>query len=149
MEAPPAARDLCWRVTREQDAIWSGAEARRLARTAGFSDRACTEIGIALGELVSNAVKYAGEGTVRLSVSQESPPALTLVVEDHGPGIEDVDLALRDGFSGGQPVQEHPPHLPRRGLGQGLGAARRLLDELQIEPHPEGGTRITGRKYRP
>ncbi len=68
-------------------------------------------------------------------------------MEDRGPGIEDVELALQDGYSQGQPVEERPPHRPRGGLGQGLGAAQRLLDELEIAPHPEGGTRITGRKY--
>ncbi len=149
MTTSPPAQRLQWRVTREEDAIWSGSELRRLARLIGFSDRACAEMGIALGELVTNAAKYGGGGIVEVTVVQTPRVGIRIVVEDEGPGIPDVETALRDGYSEGLPVEDRPADRPRRGLGAGLGAAKRLLDELDIAPRPGGGTRITGTKYLP
>ncbi len=59
-----------------------------------------------------------------------TPATAAIVVEDQGPGIADVELALRDGFTSGG------------GLGLGLGGARRLANEFSIETAPGKGTRV-------
>ena len=59
-----------------------------------------------------------------------SPPGLQLTFEDHGPGIADLESALRDGYTTGS------------GLGLGLGGARRLANEFEIDSHPGEGTRV-------
>jgi serine/threonine-protein kinase RsbT len=59
-----------------------------------------------------------------------------IVVRDDGPGIPDVDQALRDGFTSGE------------GLGMGLPGARRLMDEMEIDSAPGRGTTVTVRKWR-
>jgi len=60
-----------------------------------------------------------------------------VVVEDKGPGIEDVKLALRNGYSTG------------RGFGMGLPGTRRLMDEFEIETVVGEGTKVTVRKWLP
>lgn len=147
MSDPLAFPPPPWRVTRAEDAIWCAARARRMAESAGLAPKACAGVGIAVGELVTNAVKYAGGGRVTLEVLGAPRPGIRIVVEDSGPGIPDVDLALQDGVSEGHTVLDRPSGKPRRGLGAGLGAVKRLLDEVQIETPPAGGTRITGTKW--
>jgi serine/threonine-protein kinase RsbT len=58
-----------------------------------------------------------------------------VVVEDEGPGIDDIELAMRQGFSSGT------------GLGLGLGGTKRLMDEMQIDSGPGRGTTVTIRKW--
>jgi serine/threonine-protein kinase RsbT len=59
-----------------------------------------------------------------------------VIASDAGPGIRDLDAALRDEYSG------------RGGLGLGLSGARRLMDEFEVTSDPEGGTTVTMRKWR-
>ena len=61
---------------------------------------------------------------------------LRLVFEDEGPGIADVDLAMRDGYTTGT------------GLGMGLGGARRLVNEFSIESKPGQGTKVTLTRWK-
>jgi serine/threonine-protein kinase RsbT len=92
-----------------------------------------TRIATVASELARNVVKYAGRGRM---IAQPIEGAagrygLRLIFEDSGPGIPDVEAAMRDGFSTG------------RGLGKGLPGARRLVDEFDIQSSLEGGTRVT------
>ena len=61
---------------------------------------------------------------------------LRLSFEDKGPGIPDIDMALRDGFTSGS------------GLGLGLGGARRLVSEFEIASKVGEGTRVTITKWK-
>ena len=85
-------------------------------------------------------VRYAtgSRGDVHIAelASPENGIGLEVVVRDDGPGISDVEQALRDGFSSGQ------------GLGMGLPGARRLMDEMTIDSVPGQGTTVTIRKWR-
>ncbi|HVH19146.1 MAG TPA: ATP-binding protein, partial [Myxococcota bacterium] len=77
------------------------------------------------------ALTYGGGGTLALELLNDGARrGLRLVFEDQGPGIADVELALRDGFTTGG------------GLGLGLGGARRLVNEFSIESAPGKGTRV-------
>jgi serine/threonine-protein kinase RsbT len=84
-------------------------------------------------------VRYAtdgrGEVTIRDLLEAPARIGMEIVVRDAGPGIADVDRALRDGFSSGT------------GLGMGLPGTRRLVDEMQIESVVGAGTTVTIRKW--
>jgi len=82
-------------------------------------------------ELTRNALQYAGEGTCLVSDESDARRArVKVVVEDHGPGIPDIDRAMEYGFSTGG------------GLGAGLPGTKRLVNEFEIESQP-GRTRVT------
>jgi len=97
----------------------------------GFGIVDQTKLVTASSELARNTVDYAGGGTVRLeTLRQDRKSGVRLVFEDQGPGIPDIDLALRDGYTSGN------------GMGLGLGGARRLSHEFEIASTPGIGTRI-------
>jgi len=105
--------------------------ARKLAVALGFGIVDQTKLVTASSELARNTVDYAGGGTVRLeTLRQDRKSGVRLVFEDQGPGIPDIDLALRDGYTSGN------------GMGLGLGGARRLSHEFEIASTPGIGTRI-------
>ncbi len=91
-----------------------------------------TKIVTAASELARNTLDYGGGGTVRIQGLQNGGRrGLQLTFEDKGPGIPDVERALKDGYSTGH------------GLGLGLGGARRLSSEFAIESRPGEGTKVT------
>jgi serine/threonine-protein kinase RsbT len=105
---------------------------RGAAAAAGFSLVNQTKLVTAVSELARNAVVHGGGGEVLIdSVPQGTLRGVRLVVSDRGPGIADIDQALTDG------------HTTGRGLGLGLGGARRLVDEFSIESAPGEGTTVT------
>ena len=90
-----------------------------------------TKLVTAASELGRNTVTYGGGGTAKLEVIEEDVRrGIRLTFEDQGPGIRDIEQALRDGFTTGN------------GLGLGLGGARRLTNEFRIESTPGVGTKI-------
>lgn len=96
-----------------------------------------TKIVTAASELARNVVEYGGGGTVRLEmVSDGRRVGLRLTFEDKGPGIEDVALVMKDGYSSSG------------GLGLGLGGARRLSNEFEIASKPGEGTRVSITRWR-
>jgi serine/threonine-protein kinase RsbT len=102
---------------------------RERARQQGFGLVDQTKIITAASELARNTMHYGGGGTLRLDVLKEgSRVGLQLTFEDCGPGIPDLELAMRDGYTTG------------RGLGLGLGGAKRLSNEFDIESQPGKGT---------
>jgi serine/threonine-protein kinase RsbT len=110
---------------------------RALATKLGFSLVDQTKIVTAASELARNTVDYGGGGTVRLeTVTDGRRQGLRLTFEDKGPGIEDVALALKDGYTSGG------------GLGLGLGGARRLSNEFEIVSRPGEGTRVSIARWR-
>jgi serine/threonine-protein kinase RsbT len=114
---------------------------RQLVRDAavelGFSIVDQTKVVTAASELARNTYTYGGGGRVRLErLNSGSRHGLRLTFEDDGPGIADIEQALRDGYTTGT------------GLGLGLGGARRLVNEFQIDSTPGGGTRIVATRWR-
>jgi serine/threonine-protein kinase RsbT len=104
---------------------------RKAAVDLGFSLVEQTKIVTAASELARNMVDYGGGGTVTIEALEDGRrKGLRLVFEDQGPGIADVEQALRDGFTSGT------------GMGLGLGGARRLSNEFEIRSAPGEGTRI-------
>ena len=96
-----------------------------------------TKIVTAASELARNTLDYGGGGTARIMLLQEGARrGVRVIFEDQGPGIPDVEQALRDGFTTG------------RGLGLGLGGSKRLCNEFRIETELGKGTRITIARWR-
>ena len=111
--------------------------AREWAITLGFGLVDQTKIVTAASELARNTVIYGGGGQVRLQALNDGPRrGLRLTFEDKGPGIADLQLALKDGFSSGT------------GLGLGLGGAKRLMSEFEIESAPGQGTRVAVTRWK-
>ena len=111
---------------------------RECAIGVGLSLVEQTKIVTAASELGRNTVQYGGGGTARIAVvTNGSKRGLRLEFIDQGPGIADISLALKDGYTTGG------------GLGLGLSGAKRLSDEFDIQSEPGRGTHITIVRWRP
>jgi serine/threonine-protein kinase RsbT len=103
----------------------------------GFSLVEQTKLVTAASELGRNTVIHGGGGEVTVAqIAEGTRRGLRLVFADQGPGIADIALALKDGYSTGA------------GLGLGLGGAKRLSNEFSIESQPGAGTRITMARWK-
>jgi serine/threonine-protein kinase RsbT len=115
------------------------AVATRIARAAGMPRKGAMEIATAACELASNVVRHGGGGSVTIRFVLHPRPHVEIVARDAGPGIADVEAAMRDGWSAGRP---RTPDDPRDGLGSGLGAVRRAMDDVIVVPVSPRGTEV-------
>lgn len=114
----------------QDDIVRARRAARDLAARLGFGNADQTRLATAVSELARNVIEYAGSGECRIrDESNGSVLRVAVSVEDHGPGIANIDLAMLDGYSTGG------------GLGAGLPGTRRLCDSFAIVSTP-GHTRI-------
>ena len=126
----------------EDDIVFARQRAREVARSLGFGAVDQSRIATAVSELTRNVIRYAtnGQGEARIRVLSNTGPTRTtgieVVVADEGPGIPDLDVALRDGFTSGA------------GLGMGLPGTRRLMDEMEVSTALGSGTTVIIRKWR-
>ena len=110
---------------------------RDVATRVGFGVTETVRIVTAASELGRNVHKYAGTGTMYWRLVNDGPATgIELRFEDHGPGIVDLDMALKEGHSTGG------------GLGMGLPGAKRLMDDMQIRTGKGEGTTVTITKWR-
>jgi serine/threonine-protein kinase RsbT len=124
-------------VTRDADLVTARAEGRAMAERMGFPRPDPTLIATAISEIARNIVRHAGRGEILLRPFDDGRRyGLVVIATDEGPGIRDVDSALRENYS------------ERDGLGLGLPGARRLMDEFEIASDPDSGTTITMTKWR-
>ena len=125
-------------ITRDADVVIARQRGREIAGRAGFSATDQTVIATAISEIARNIVKFAERGEVVLTqLSHEGRHGLRVVVRDVGPGIEDPEGAIRDGYS------------TYHGLGLGLPGARRLMDRFDLESVLGEGTTVTMEKWLP
>lgn len=123
-------------IRRDGDIIAARQKGRDLAVQAGFSGSDLTIIATAISEIARNIIVFARQGEVSLSVIEKpGKRGVLIVAEDQGPGIPDIEQAMRDGFSTG------------KSLGLGLPGAKRLMDEFEIVSQVGKGTTITMRKW--
>lgn len=124
-------------IETSEDVVAVRQAVRQRAVQIGFSLVDQTKIVTAASELARNTLHYGGGGTLRIEeVQQAARRGLRLVFEDNGPGIPDVALAMKDGYTTGN------------GLGLGLSGAKRLSNEFSIESRPGEGTRVTIVRWR-
>lgn len=104
---------------------------RKVAQQMGFSIVDQTKIVTVASELARNTLVYGGGGTFAWeTVTKEGRQGLRLTVSDKGPGVKDLTLAMKDGWSSGT------------GLGLGLPGAERLVNEFDITSQPGVGTTV-------
>ncbi len=110
---------------------------RQLVSKMGFDDIQQHLIASVASELSTNIIRYAGKGKVILRIIRnEKNVGIEIVAQDEGPGISNIDEAMKDNFTTGG------------GLGLGLASVRRIMDEFEIQSKSGHGTWIVARKWR-
>lgn len=123
-------------IRADGDVVTARQQGRELAGRLGFSASDATLVATAISEVARNILSYARAGEIRIGiVSEAGRHGIQVVAADRGPGIDDLDKALQDGFSTGQ------------GMGLGLPGARRLMDDFLISSAPGEGTTVTMTKW--
>jgi serine/threonine-protein kinase RsbT len=119
-------------IVSSSDVVLARQKVRQWALEMKFTLVDQTKLVTAASELARNALEHGKGGHMVIErVENSIKSGLKLVFEDQGPGISDVDAALRDGFTTGG------------GMGLGLGGSKRLVNEFQIVSEPGKGTRVT------
>ncbi|HZR47198.1 MAG TPA: anti-sigma regulatory factor [Candidatus Manganitrophaceae bacterium] len=132
-----AKRPISLPITNELDIVKARQEVRSYAQSLGFSLVDQTRVTTAVSELVRNIVKYAVKGTLDLEMTEKGArKGLRIVCRDEGPGIPDIELAMKEGYTTG------------KGLGYGLPGAKRLVDQFEIWSEVGKGTRVTIIKWQ-
>jgi serine/threonine-protein kinase RsbT len=120
-----------------EDVVRARQRVRARAIEQGFSLVDQTKLVTAASELARNTVEHGRGGTLEIVVLNDGPRrGLRLTFEDHGPGIADIDQAMKDGYTSGG------------GLGLGLGGAKRLSNEFSIQSKVGEGTTISIARWR-
>jgi serine/threonine-protein kinase RsbT len=124
-------------IQSEQDIVAARQRAREIARSLGFGMVDQSRVATAVSEVTRNVVRYAtnSRGETYIRTLSGDRRGIEIVVADEGPGIDDIDQALREGFTSGA------------GMGMGLPGSKRLMDELTIDSVLGRGTVITMRKW--
>ncbi len=121
----------------EHDIVLARQTIRKVSQEMEFSLVDQTKVVTAASELARNAVIHGGGGQLKWEiVLDEGREGLRLTFSDQGPGIEDLSLAMKDGWSSG------------KGLGMGLSGSKRLVNEFEIDSKPGAGTRVTIIRWR-
>jgi serine/threonine-protein kinase RsbT len=124
-------------IIREIDVIPFRNRLKEYAVKIGMSLVNQTKIITAASELARNMLKYANGGRVLIEVvSKGRDNGIRLTFKDEGPGIKDIPLAMKDGYSSG------------KSLGLGLPGTKRLVSEFAIESIPGKGTTVTVTKWK-
>lgn len=125
-------------INADQDIVLARQNGRAMAMELGFSSGDATLIAAAISELARNIISYAGQGEILLQpIHGSKVTGMGVVAKDDGPGIRDISLAMRDGYS------------TSGSLGIGLPGVRRLMDEFEITSVPGRGTTVAVKKWKP
>lgn len=120
----------------DADIVAARQAARELASRLSFSRTDLTVIATAVSEVARNIVRFAGSGEICVELLGKPRAGVRVTARDTGPGIDDLEQAMADGFS------------TYRGLGLGLPGARRLMDEFLVTSEPGHGTTVIMTKWR-
>ncbi len=119
------------------DVVLARQKVRQWAIELRFSLVDQTKLVTAASELARNTLDYGGGGEMTIEIlNSGAKSGLRLIFEDHGPGIPDIEQALRDGFTSGS------------GMGLGLGGSKRLVNEFSIESEVGKGTKVTVARWK-
>ena len=120
-------------IDSDADVVTARQQARAMASDLDLTSTDQTLLATAISEVARNITTYAVRGEVELSVVHDDNgrEGIKVIARDHGPGIENLEQAMQDGYTSGG------------GLGLGLPGARRLVDDFNIETAPGQGTTVT------
>jgi serine/threonine-protein kinase RsbT len=125
------------KIQSDLDIVTARSNAREVAKSLGFSAIDQARIATAVSELARNIFLYAGTGEVIVrEAEQRSRKGIEIEFRDQGPGMDDVEQFMQDGYT------------TSRGMGMGLPGARRLMDDFDIKSQVGVGTTIICRKWR-
>lgn len=123
-------------IEHEGDIVSARQKGRQLAAAIGFASTDQTIIALAISEIARNILSYAQRGRVSLARAElMGRKGLVVVAADEGPGIADIELAMRDGYS------------TAKSLGVGLPGAKRVMDEFELVSSLGKGTVVTMKKW--
>lgn len=123
-------------IASDADIVTARQKGRELAAAYSFDKTEQTLIATAISEIARNIVEYADRGEMTIQpVEHHGRAGILIIACDQGPGIPDIDLAMKDGYSTG------------KSLGMGLPGAKRLMDEFELVSTPGKGTMITMKKW--
>jgi serine/threonine-protein kinase RsbT len=123
-------------VAAESDVVMVRRRVRETATRLGFTLVDQTKVVTAASELARNTLIHGGGGTMELTTLNGPRIGIRLTFQDKGPGIPNIELALRDGFTTGS------------GLGLGLGGAKRLANEFEVSSSVGDGTKVTITRWK-
>lgn len=123
-------------IQSEADVVAVRRRVRDMSAQLGFGLVDQTKVVTAASELARNTIVHGGGGMMLMESLNGPRTGLRLTFEDKGPGIANIELAMRDGFTTGS------------GLGLGLGGAKRLVSEFEIVSRVGEGTKITVTRWK-
>jgi serine/threonine-protein kinase RsbT len=132
--SPPGRGELP--LKDDHDVVLARQAVRRMTQELKFTLVDQTKMVTATSELARNALIYGGGGVLTWEFLESPKPGLRLTFSDDGPGIENLELALTDGWTSG------------KGLGMGLTGARRLVQQFDIHTQVGVGTRVTVTRWK-
>lgn len=131
-----AIQEKQFQVSSDKDVVKIREYAREIAGYIGFTNNDQTLIATAVSEICRNIIEYAKYGEISISPSLiNSKKGILIIAKDDGPGIHNLTMALKDGYSSG------------RGMGVGLPGTRRIMDKFNIDSKPGRGTKIEMQKW--
>jgi len=124
-------------IRTEADIVLARQAVRKLTQELKFSLVDQTKMITAASELSRNTLIYGGGGDMEWAVVHAGlRTGLRLAFVDQGPGIPDMDLAMKDGWTSGN------------GMGMGLSGSKRLVNDFEIDSGPGRGTRVTITRWK-
>ncbi|MHB8896512.1 MAG: anti-sigma regulatory factor [Candidatus Geothermincolia bacterium] len=124
-------------IDAEGDIVTARQVGREMASTLGFGLSDLTLIATAISEITRNIVEHAGRGELEIKIENNGTSAgIAITARDNGPGIEDLDLAMEDGYTS------------KNGLGLGLPGSQRIMDEFVVESTKGAGTAVLMKKWK-
>ncbi len=124
------------RIGSETDIVSARQASREIALQVGFGATDMALIATAVSELARNMWQYAGSGYMEMRVVENGVhKGISIIAYDDGPGIPDIEMAMRDGYSTGG------------GLGLGLPGSRRMMDDFELTSAPGKGTTVAVVKW--
>jgi serine/threonine-protein kinase RsbT len=124
------------RIQCSADIMAARKHGRDLASRGGFSSSDLSIIASAISEVAQNIVEYANTGEITITLINDThKKGVEIVAADQGPGVGDISMVMRDGYSTG------------KGMGIGLPGAKRLMDEFEIASELGKGTTVRMKKW--
>lgn len=124
-------------IESEGDIVVARQIGREMASHLGFSKSDLTLVATAISEITRNIVEHAGCGQIELDLTDNgSRQGIVVTAYDSGPGIDDIELAMMDGYTS------------KKGLGLGLPGSQRIMDEFEIRSEKGKGTTVVMKKWK-